>query len=408
MARHPSRAPAPMTCPNPIPPLSFSRRTRWDLSANRLSELLERARAAPERILDLSETNPTRCGLAWPAGELAAALEQGDPATYAPDPRGDPAARQAIAEYASSLGASVGPDSVVMTASTSEAYSFLLKLLCDPGDEVLVPSPSYPLLDVLCQLESTRLVRYPLRYDGTWHIDLAALAGALTDRTRAVVVVSPSNPTGASLDPAELGALELLCVERGIGLIGDEVFADTALGAAVSVATCREALAFHLSGASKTCGLPQVKAGWIVVAGREPARRRALERLEMISDAFLSVSGPAQRALPVLLRRRHVFLDRLRGRLAGNRAALASLEAAGAPLTPLRSGGGWSAVLRIGETLDEESLCARLVEDGVIAHPGFFYDFETSGHLVVSLLAEPEVFREGIGRIATVLAAAGS
>ena len=379
----------------------LSRRTSWDLAANALAERLQALRAGGRELLDLAESNPTRCGLAWPADVLAAALAHPDLGRYDPEPRGLFAAREAIAAYLASHGAPVAPGQVLLTASTSEGYGLLLKLLCDPGDEILVPAPSYPLLDVLCQLECVRLVRYPMRYDGTWHLDMAALEEAATERTRAVVVVSPANPTGAVLSGEELSALERFCARRGVALIGDEVFADTALADRAGVASTREALAFHLSGMSKVCGLPQVKVAWIAVAGPAPEVAQAMERLEMIADGYLSVSGPSQLATPALLAAREQFLRPLRVRLAANRAALARAAAvADAPFGPLRSGGGWSAVLRMGEAVDEEALCLALLEDGVVAHPGFFYDFERRGHLVLSLLPEPHAFREGLERIA--------
>lgn len=375
----------------------FSRRTAWDLSANAFAARLEEARASGRRLVDLAESNPTRAGLAWPAEELAAALAHPAVASYEPTPRGLPAAREAVSAYLAARGAPLDPGRVLLTASTSEAYAVLLKLLCDPGDEVLVPAPAYPLLDLLAGLEGVSLARYPLRYDGEWHVDLAALEAAVGDRTRAVVVVSPSNPTGALLSGAELAAIESLCAARGLALVGDEVFADTALRPGPSVATARTCLAFHLSGLSKVCGLPQLKAGWIAAAGPEPLVGAALARLEVVLDAALSVSGPAQLALPALLARRETFLAPLRARLATNRAALARL--AGSPCTALASAGGWSAVLRVGETVHEEALALALLEDGVAVSPGFFFDFERSGHLVVSLLAPPADFAEGLARI---------
>jgi alanine-synthesizing transaminase len=381
---------------------AFSRRATWDLAANQLAARLEALRRRGTPLLDLSESNPTRCGLAWPAHELAAALEHPDLGTYEPDPRGLARGREAVAAYLATHGAHVGPDDVLLTASTSEGYMLLLKLLCDPGDEVLVPAPSYPLLDVLCQLECVRLVRYPLRHDGTWHVDLPALVGSITERTRAIVVVSPSNPTGALLSAAELEALGELCAARGVALVGDEVFADTAVAETVSVASSRRCLAFQLSGVSKICGLPQVKVAWIAVTGPEGEASSALERLEMIADAYLSVSGPAQLALPVLLGRRERFLAELRARLALNEATLAR-AAAGAPFDLLRRSGGWSAVVRIGETLDEEQVCLDLLDQGVVVQPGFFYDFERPGYLVVSLLPAPAAFGEGTARLSARL-----
>lgn len=386
-----------------MPPAPLSRRTAFGAPANRVAERLEAARAAGRDLLDLAESNPTRCGLAWPAPALAAALARGDLAAYRPTPAGAPAAREAVAGYLGARGAAVDPARVLLAASSSEIYGWLLKLLCDPGDAVLVPAPSYPLLDVLCRLEAVRLDRYPLRYDGEWHLDLGALAEAVTPRTRAVVVVSPGNPTGAVLSAAELAGLERLCAERGLALVGDEVFADSALAPAPTVAGCREALAFHVSGLSKVCGLPQLKVAWLAAAGPAADVARALERLEMVADAYLSPSGPAQAALPELLRARGRFLAPLRARLDVNRQCLSLLVEPGDPFGPLRGQGGWSAVLRVGQTLDEERLALELLERGVAVQPGFFYDFARPGHLVLSLLPEPGVFEEGARVVVTHL-----
>ena len=378
--------------------LRFSRRTDWDLAANAWAVRVEALRKGGQPFIDLGESNPTRCGFAWPAQVLAAALVPPEISLYEPDPLGVPAAREAISAYLAGHGAVIDPGQVLLTASTSEAYAVLLKLLCDPGDEVLVPSPSYPLLDVLCELELVGVVRYPLLYDGAWRVDLTALSEAVTDRTRAVVIVSPSNPTGALLTPSELAGIEALCEERGLALVGDEVFADTALGPKVSVLAARRCLAFGLSGLSKVCGLPQIKAAWIAVSGPAAEVARAEERLDMILDSYLSVSSSAQLALPALLGDRARFLLPLRERLAANRALL-SREASQASLELLDSGGGWSAVLRIGESVDEEALSLALLEDGVVAQPGFLYDFERQGHLVVSLLPEAGAFAQGVERV---------
>ncbi|HZZ85085.1 MAG TPA: pyridoxal phosphate-dependent aminotransferase [Anaeromyxobacteraceae bacterium] len=380
----------------------LSRRTAWDLSPNRLARRQEELRAAGRDLLDLAESNPTRCGLAWPAEELNALLADPRVSTYEPTPEGLPDARAAVAEYLLDHGAEVPPDRVLLTSSTSEAYALLFKLLCDPGDEVLVPAPSYPLLDLLAGLESVTLARYPLRYDGEWHLDRGALAAAVGPRTRALVAVSPSNPTGYVLGPDDLAFLEAFCAERNLALLGDEVFLDTAGAPRVTVASARGCLAFHLSGLSKVCGLPQLKAGWIAAAGPEPLVRPALERLEVVADTWLSVSAPAQLALPALLARRERFLAPLRARLEENRRA-AAREAAGAPFDLLRSRGGWAAVLRLGEAVDEEAVCLALLEEGVVAQPGFFYDFERNGHLVISLLPDPARFADGISRIGAVL-----
>lgn len=382
----------------------FSRRSAWNLDANALSGRLDAARASGRHLLDLTETDPARCGLGWDAEALSGLLRDARVAAWEPSPRGLPASRAAVAAWLSARGTAADPDGILLTASTSEAFGWLFQLLCDPGDEVLAPAPSYPLLELLADLASVRLVRYPVRWDGAWHLDLPALAGAVTPRTRAVVVVSPGNPTGAVLSADELRALERLCAARGLALVGDEVFADTAPAGAPGVLAARACLAFHLAGLSKTCGLPQVKVGWLAVAGPPALAAPALTRLEVIADTALSVSATAQLALPRLLARREDFLSRLRPRLAASRAAAAA-ALAGSPATVQAGGGGWSAVVRVGETLDEEALCLRLLEDdGVALQPGFFFDFDRPGHLVVSLLPPPEVVGEGLSRLAARLA----
>ncbi len=382
----------------------LSRRTGWNLQANALAGRLEAARGAGRPILDLTEANPARCGLGWPAEALSDLLQDARVAAWEPTPRGHPEARAAVAGWLAARGAAAAPERILLNASTSEAFGWLFQLLCDPGDEVLVPAPAYPLLDLLADLAAVPLVRTPLRWDGEWHLDLAALAAAITPRTRAVVVVSPGNPTGAVLSADELPALDRLCEAHGLALVGDEVFADTAPAGAPSVLAAGRCLAFHLAGLSKTCGLPQVKAGWLAVGGPPALADPALARLEVIADTALSVSATAQLALPRLLARREDFLGPLRTRLAASRAALAE-ALAGSAATPLPGGGGWSAVVRVGETVDEQALClALLEEDGVALHPGFHFDFERPGHLVASLLPPPEVVREGGRRLAARLA----
>ena len=341
---------------------------------NALSRALSARR---EPYLDLTVSNPTAAGLPSAPTQLPPA-----PA-YAPDPRGLPAAREAVAAY---HGASA--DRVILTASTSEAYSWLFKLLCDPGDEVLVPQPSYPLFEWLTGLESVRAVPYELRWDGEWH--LADLP--ITPRTRAILIVSPGNPTGAYLKKDEYGRLARL----GIPLICDEVFADYPAfddpRRVRTIAAHDEVLAFALSGLSKVAGLPQLKLGWIVAGG--PGSREMLQRLELIADTYLSVSTPVQLAAAGLLEGRHEFQQALNSRLARNRAALAPPP--GAPWNVLRTEGGWSAVLSVPRSRSEEEWALTLLDEGVLVHPGYFFDFTSGTHLVISLLPEPAAFSRGV------------
>ena len=382
---------------------TFSERTRFDLRPNRLAERLAARRAAGARILDLTLTNPTRAGLSDAAG-LLEPLARDEARRYDPAPFGLEAARAAVARDFERRGVPLAPERIALQASTSEAYAFLFKLLCDPGDEVLVPRPGYPLFEFLAALESVGVRSYPLVHDGDWHVDLPALRAAVTPRTRAVVVVSPGNPTGSFLKQGELDALDALCAERGLALVSDEVFADFALrddaGRAPSAARDGEALAFTLGGLSKSCGLPQLKLAWTAVTGPERLRAGALERLELVADTFLSVSTPVQVAAPALLGRIAELQAPIRARVAGNLRELRSLLAAPSPVSLLEPEGGWSAVLRVPATASEEERVLRLLDArDVLVHPGYFFDFPAEAYLVLSLLTPPADFREGAARV---------
>ena len=387
-----------------VPEPRFAARIDPDLAPNPLAAALAARRSAGARILDLTASNPTRVGLSYPQAEILAALASPEALAYQPDPRGLLAARSAISAYYADRGESVDPEDLLLTASSSESYALLFKLLADPGDEVLVPAPSYPLFDVLAALESVRLRRYPLRYDEGrgWRLQREALEAALSPRTRAVVVVHPNNPTGSYLSGEERGWLEALCAQRGLPLIADEVFLDygRSAGGEPSFAGARNALAFALSGLSKLAGLPQLKLGWIALAGPAPARRRARERLEFIADAYLSVGAPVQHAAPSLLQLRAGLQQQIRERVARNQAELRERCRGAAGLRVLEREGGWYAVIELPESADEESFCVRLLEQhGVLVHPGFFFDFERPGVLVASLLPEPQIFAEGAARL---------
>jgi alanine-synthesizing transaminase len=359
----------------------FSRRLTQELRHNALTELLLRKRAEGRRVLDLTESNPTHAGIEYPAGFLASLADEAA-VRYEPEPFGLPAARAAIArEY----GAPV--DRVVLTASTSEAYSWLFKLLCDPGDEVLVPRPSYPLFEYLAALESVEVRHYGLFYDHGWFIDFHTVERAVNERTRAIVLVNPNNPTGHFLRRHELAQL----TSFGLPIISDEVFRDYRLNpAADSVGTLQDvddAVVFTLNGLSKTVGLPQMKLAWMIASG--PAAP-ALSRLEIIADTYLSVGTPVQCAVPALLELREPVQRQIMARLRGN---LAILGASG--LRVLEVEGGWYAIVR-----SEEGAEIRLLRDlDVLVQPGYFYDFEDSGYIVVSLLTRPSDFEEGIERL---------
>jgi len=382
----------------------FSRRTGWDRAPNRLAAAAAARRAAGREVLDLSGSNPTRAGLPAPRDLLQGLA---DPAglVYEPEPLGRRAAREAVAADYACRGIATDADRVVLTASTSEAYAWLLKLLCDPGDGILVPRPSYPLFDYLAGLEEVEVGSYPLLFDGLWHVDAEAVRAALTPRTRAVFVVSPNNPTGSWLSRSGAAALGTLCAERGLAIVSDEVFADFPLqprpDRQPSLAEDGPALSFALGGLSKACGLPQLKLAWIAVAGPAPLRREALERLELIADTYLSVATPVQHALPALLARREDLAGPIRARLSESLSALdETLAAPGCPVGRLEVEGGWSAVLRVPATGgDEEQAAALLERRGVLLHPGSFYGFARPGHRVVSLLTPPELLRRGTLRL---------
>ena len=381
----------------------FSERTRWDLRPNRLAERLAARRAAGARILDLTESNPTRAGLPYP-DDLLAPLARPEGRRYEPSAFGLAPAREAVAADFARRGFPIGPDRIVLSASTSEAYAFLFKLLCDPGDEVLVPRPGYPLFEFLAALESLRVRAYSLAHDGEWHLDLSALRAASSPRTRAVVVVNPNNPTGAYLKRDERLALEAFCAERGLALVSDEVFADFAFRddarRAPGVAHDGPTLAFALGGLSKSCGLPQLKLAWTAVTGPEALRREALARLEVVADTFLSVSTPVQVAAPQLLARREELQAPIRERVRRNLDALRGTLAPGCPATLLEPEGGWYAVLRVPATVSEEDRVTRLLEErDVLVHPGYFFDFPHEAFLVLSLLAPEGEFAEGASRV---------
>ena len=385
----------------------FSARTGWDLTPNRLTSLLEARRRRGQPVLDLTETNPTRVGIACPP-DLLAPLADPRALRYEPSPRGLAAARWAVAEDHARRGVPVDPDRIFLTASTSEAYAWLFKLLCDPGDAVLVPRPSYPLFSYLARLESVDVHPYALSYDGEWHLSVDAVREALTARTRAVVVVSPNNPTGSYLKRTEADVLLALCAERNLAVVSDEVFADYAFAPdprrVASLAGDGAALAFSLGGLSKSCGLPQLKLAWIAVSGPEKWRARAIERLEVVADTYLSVSTPVQRAAGALLARRPELQRPIAERVDANRDALRRRAGAGSPATILHAEGGWSAVLQVPATNSEDDLVARLLQEhGVLVHPGYFFDFPREAFLVLSLLPPPESFADAVDRVVAVL-----
>lgn len=396
----------------------LSRRLPWEEPWNRLTRAVAERAARGQATIDLTVSNSTRVGLPYPEAELAEILRRAAAADYDPQPLGLPEARAALAAALSRPGDAVAPEDLVLTASTSDAYSYLFKLFADPGDEVLAAAPSYPLLDSLAALDAVRLRRFPLDPGRRFALDPGQIERALTARTRLLALVHPANPTGAFCTVAEQDAVAALCLARRVPLISDEVFADypltplnTAAGRAAgarragSAAARGDVLAFSLGGLSKSCGLPGWKLAWIRAGGPPAERRRAVAALELVADSYLSAGAPAQRALGGVLalapRIRAAILARLRENLAALREALASLPA----VDLVEPEGGWTAVIRVPRLRADEELALDLLErHGVLVHPGGFYDFAAEGYLVLSLLPEPAAFAEGARRLAAGLA----
>lgn len=380
-----------------------------DLTPNLVTRALDARRAAGADIIDLTESNPTRAGIPYP-DDLLAVLGDSRGLVYEPSALGIWSAREAVAADYARRGRAVDPSWVALTASTSEAYALLFKLLCDPGDRVLVPRPSYPLFEHLTRLESVEAVPYALDGHGGWRIDVETIAGQLSPSVKAVLVVSPNNPTGSFLHRDDLEALVELLRPRGIALIGDEVFEDYPLDAApqaCSVLAQDEVAAFALGGLSKSVGLPQVKLGWFALAGPLHLKRDLLASYEVIADTYLSVSTPVQLAAPSLLSRGALVRAAIQERIARNLHALRRELAAVPAATVLGVEGGWSAVVQVPTTESEEALVLRLLsEHDVLVHPGYFFDFPRESFVIVSLLVDSSPFDLGVGRLVTHLAGA--
>jgi aspartate/methionine/tyrosine aminotransferase len=377
----------------------FSKRIHWDLAENDLARAVARKRNAGAPVLDLTESNPTRAGIPYLSVEIRGSFDDDALLEYVPDPRGGIAAREAISDYYGERGADVPVEDIFLTASTSEAYGYLFKLLCDAGDQVLVPRPSYPLFDFLAALDEVKPVSYPLRFDGTWHVDLAALEAMVSERNRAVVAVHPNNPTGSYVSREDRERL----LDLGLPLIVDEVFLDFPLSrtaAPESFASSTRGLVFVLSGLSKLAGLPQMKLGWIVVAGDRENRKEAAIRLEHVADSYLSVGTPVQVAAPALLKLSPETRRRIAERTLRNLDAL-KREADSAPAVTLAiPEGGWYAPLRLPAVRSSEEWALSLLEqESVYVHPGSFFGFDVEAYLVMSLLTPEDVFVEGMRRI---------
>ena len=410
----------------------FSSRVPRELELNRLTRVVQRVREGGRTLLDLTLSNPTAAGIEYPASILGALADRAAE-RYDPAPLGLPSARAAVAGDYARRGTVLDPERIVLTASTSEAYSVLFKLLCDPsGDAAMVPSPSYPLFDHLTRLDGVTPIAYRLEYHGRWTVDFDTVDAGWTDGVRAVLAVSPNNPTGSILSGAELAGFARRCAERDAALIVDEVFADYPLTAspaspvapgfspspvasgsgrpgepspvAPGFSRTRDpvppCLTFRLGGLSKSAGLPQVKLGWIGVDGPDVLVRSALERLELICDTYLSVATPVQAAAPRLIEAGASVRQRILARVQANHESLRALSRSYPSVEVLHGDAGWSAVLRVASIGSEEDLAIELIEqDGVLVHPGFYFDFPHEAFLVVSLLPEPAVFLDGIRRV---------
>jgi alanine-synthesizing transaminase len=389
--------------------MRFSKRTEWDTQESDLARAHRERLAAGSPIVDLTAANPTRCGFDYPADSLAPLI---DPAAldYDPDPKGSMWAREAVRRYYKDHGVDIESDRILLTTSTSEAYGYLFKLLCNPGDEVLVPQPSYPLFDFLARAEAIGLASAPLVYDHGWQLDLEGLRRTITSRTRAVVLVHPNNPTGHFTKAEEAKELAAICREHGLALILDEVFLDYGLedtGAESArdrmtfAARDLEVLVFVVSGISKICALPQMKVAWLSAVG--PDSEEALNRLEVLADTYLSMNAPVQIALPKWLEARAGIQIQIRNRVRINLAELdrtlaaeADGQTSGALVNRLGIEGGWYAVLRIPATQPDEVTALELLRLGVLVHPGYFFGMSESGWLVVSLLTKTDDFSRGV------------
>ncbi len=394
----------------------FSRRTDWKLASNRFTLAHQETLGTGRKILDLTISNPTRAGIEYDEAAILDSLRNRKSLDYDPQPKGLRGAREAVAEYyscrtggcgAGALARELDPENLILTTSTSEGYSYVFRLLANPGDEVLVPKPSYPLFDFLADLQDVTLVPYPLIYDHGWQIDWLSLKQAVTERTRAVVVVHPNNPTASYASVDERARLNELCAGHAMALIVDEVFLDYSHDGQrrPSFAVNDGALTFTLSGLSKISALPQMKLAWIAVSGPKTDANSAMARLEVIADTYLSLNAPMQLAARVMLEQRKKIQPQLMQRVRANLAELDRQITGQKICARLVVEGGWYAVLRVPVTRSDEDLAIELLrESAVMVHPGHFYDFPTDGYLVLSLITNEDEFREGISRLLNLLA----
>ncbi len=392
----------------------FSKRTAWKLEENAYTSALRRHQQSRKSLLDLTASNPTTCGFQYDHAAVLSALQAPSALQYDPDPKGLASARAAVVEYyrQQDPARQIAPEHLILTTGTSEAYSFLFRLLCEPGDEIVVAHPSYPLFDFLATIQDVKLRPFQLVYDHGWQLDFPGLQEAIGSRTRAILLVHPNNPTGNFIGAQEAEELEKICRERQLALVVDEVFLDYAIRGAssrgkshASFVSSEQALTFVLSGLSKVAALPQMKIGWIAASGPDSLVRDAMARLEIISDTYLSLSAPMQYALPALLGQRKRMQLQLLARIEANLAQLDGSLARQELVSRLEIEGGWYAVLRVPAVQSDEELAIRLLQEhSVLVQPGHFYEFADEGYLIVSLLSQAAEFSEGISRLLACVA----
>ncbi len=379
----------------------FSKRTNWQRQSNRLSELLGKLRESGKPVYDLTNSNPTDCGINYPQQEILRALSNPESLRYHPEPHGLISARKAVSEYYHQKSVVVDASDIFLTASTSEAYSLIFKLLCNADESILVPNPSYPLFDYLAQVNDVVIQQYLLHYDHGWYIDVDSIKRGITSTTKAIVLVNPHNPTGMFLKKSEYNAIQELALQKNLALIVDEVFADYAYqddpDRIISTAGNSKVLTFTMNGISKMIGLPQMKLGWVVVSGEETVRRETIERFEILCDTFLSVNTPVQVALPELLRIGVAIQGKILERVRNNYALLRREIGQNTFCSLLESEGSWYGIIRMPRTRSDEEWALHLLETtGVYLFPCYFFDFSDDAHLVVSLLVEEKSFHNAI------------
>jgi alanine-synthesizing transaminase len=386
----------------------FSKRTNWDLQHNRLAQLIKERQANGLPIIDLTESNPTKCGFDYPVNEILTTFNKKANLDYRPEPRGDIKARQAVAGYYKDLDLVVNPENIFLTTSTSESYNIIFRLLMDVGDEILVPQPSYPLLDYLARINDVNIRHYQLRYDDEWHIDFHSLRSSISEKTKAILLIHPNNPTGSYIKQDEYNSLIEIASTNNLALISDEVFSEFSFyeddRRVKSFVGKDSVLTFTLNGISKMLGLPQMKLGWIVVDGDKIAAEAASPRLEVITDTFLSVSTPIQNALPDWLNLGTQMNCQIMNRIKHNYELLSKYASNNPMFRIYKIEGGWNVIIKIlSNDLDEELSELLVRQYGIITQPGYFYDLEKKDCLVISLLVEEMLFRNGLEVIVRAL-----